>query len=329
MFPSIVYSQCLRYQRIINNGVRLVRRLNDLKGYFLNSGYPSEMVEAVIDDVLKRKRNIENRDRTSDKPPFPVVWVQTYGPASDAIKSIVSDANRTAKLSAVWKDEPGPIIGVVHRRSKNLGDYILKRKQFALNTPSENLSTGTTRCTPVPPPGKKRPRGRSCESCTLMSNRKSVTSTATGRSYATPSGDCKSSKLIYLAECVICKLQYTGKTDNRLQKRISGHRSHVEDSEDDSSDADEEDDEEEDSDEKALAEHLSTAHGLDSVAGFNASYSFTILQQNPRNLARCEQKWMNQLVTLHPFGLNREKPCGVADSILNMSYQALNNPQRR
>ena len=53
------------------------------------------------------------------------------------------------------------------------------------------------------------------------------------------------------------------------------------------------------------------------------------LKMNPRNLAKCEQKWMNQLVTLHPFGLNREKPCGVADSILNMSQQATDNPQRR
>ena len=105
------------------------------------------MIDSIIEDVLKRKRSIVNRDRTVDKPPFPVVWVQTYGPATKDIKNIVADANKTAKLSEVWKNESGPIIGVVHRRSKNLGDLILKRKQFALSSPSDNCDAGTTRHT--------------------------------------------------------------------------------------------------------------------------------------------------------------------------------------
>ena len=148
-----------------------------------------------------------------------------------------------------------------------------------------------------------------------MSDKKSVTSTATGESFKTPSGNCKSSNLVYLAECRLCSQQYTGKTTNRLQKRIAGHRSHV------LGYTQEEDDEE--SDDKALAEHLHSEHQLDTVAAFNLSYSFTILQLNPRNLDKCEQKWVSRLATLHPFGLNREKPCGIADSILNMSQRAL------
>jgi hypothetical protein len=62
---------------------------------------------------------------------------------------------------------------------------ILKRKQFALNI--HDTDSGTTRCTPLPPPGQKKPRGRPCGACNLMSNKKSVTSTEQGLLKTMPS----------------------------------------------------------------------------------------------------------------------------------------------
>jgi hypothetical protein len=315
-FPSIVYSQCLRYRRIINDGIRLIRRFGDLKEYFINSGYPKKMVQGIIDDVLKRTRTLEYKDK-SDDPPFPVVWVQTFGPATPQIKKIVADANTVAKLSPLWKDEK-TIIGIVNKRSKNLGDLILRRKKFALH--HEEKEIGTTRCTPEPLAGTKKPRGRPCEACGMMSNKKSITSTVTGETYKTPSGNCKTERAVYLAECRLCKMQYTGKTSNKLQTRISGHRSHV-------ANFDPEDDDE-DLDEKALAEHLLSEHNINDVKNFNESYGFTVLQINPKNLDKCEQMWANRLITLRPFGLNREKPCGVAESILDMSLRASQSQRR-
>ena len=50
-FPSIVYSQALRYKRIINDNIRLFRRLDDLKTCFLDSGYQKNMVENILEDV--------------------------------------------------------------------------------------------------------------------------------------------------------------------------------------------------------------------------------------------------------------------------------------
>ena len=115
------------------------------------------------------------------------------------------------------------------------------------------------------------------------------------------------------------------KTDNRLQKRISVHRTHVRSISLNGNAVVELSD-----DLNTLAQHLKEVHNLDSVEAFNLSYTFTILQINPRNLDRCEQKWANQLVTLHPYGLlNIEKPCGVADTILNMSRKATPSSQRR
>ena len=214
-FKSIVYSQCLRYRRIINEHIRLVRRLDELGKCFINSGYPKKMVSGIIDDVVTRKRSLDYIEK-SDEPPFPIVWVQTYGPATSHIKELISDANVAAKLSPVWKDVSKPI-GVVNRRSKNLGDILLQRKKFALQDVAS--PTGTTRCTPTSTQVDKNPVGRPCQACDLMSNNKYVTSTTTGETYKLPNGTCKSKGLIYLAQCVICQLQYTGKTSNKLQRK--------------------------------------------------------------------------------------------------------------
>ena len=52
-FPSIIYSQALRYRRIINDNIRLFRRLDELKTCFLNSGYPKKIIDNILDDVAK------------------------------------------------------------------------------------------------------------------------------------------------------------------------------------------------------------------------------------------------------------------------------------
>ena len=166
-FPSIVYSQCLRYKRVINNGPRLIRRLLELKDCFLRSGYPKKMIDTIIADVLKRPRNLEPVIRP-DKPPAPVMWVHTYGAQSDVIKQLVAESNKIIKQSPAWKDEPKPM-QMVCRRPKNLGDQLLQRKRLALTDSS--VTPGTVRCTPLIAPGSKGKRGRRCKSCSMMSHK--------------------------------------------------------------------------------------------------------------------------------------------------------------
>ena len=275
------------------------------------------MVQSIIDDVLSRPRVLEHKKRDLEPPPFPVLWVQTFNTAAEQINDVVKRANTVIQLSPAWKNEKRAL-GVVNRRGKTLGDMVLKRKLFALKDDSTN--TGTTRCTPVTLPGQKKKRGRPCESCNLMSNRKSIKSTANGNSFRTPKGNCRSQKLIYGAECLICKKQYTGQTVNKLQTRICGHRTHINKTTST--------DQNEDSDEAALANHLKEAHNFHTAELFNLCYSFTILQLDPGDLDKAEQKWIQQLTTMTPYGLNIEKPRGVSDSLMAMS-QKCSNSQRR
>ena len=80
-FPSIVYSQALRYRRIIKDDTLLSQRLDELGECFRRSGYPKKMVAGIMKDVPGRSRVLEYKVKESGAP-FPVVWVQTYGPGT-------------------------------------------------------------------------------------------------------------------------------------------------------------------------------------------------------------------------------------------------------
>lgn len=157
-----------------------------------------------------------------------------------------------------------------------------------------------------------------------------VVSKTTGNVFGTPGADCKSRNLIYCATCLLCQKQYTGRTVTKLQKRICGHRSHLDDEFFD-----------DESDEATLVEHLSVDHNFKvkprdneeslppgdgnflSSKLFNSSYQFTVLELSPHDIDRAEQRWISKLLTMRPFGLNKEKPCGVTDSVRMMCRRSL------
>ena len=277
----------------------------ELGEWFVKSGYPKKIVDGIISDVSGRKRNL-NYNQKNKKSPYMVNWIQTFGPATEQIKMLIKDANKVIGESKAWEGCKN-VMGIISRRPKNLGNLLLHRKKFALTNHQQN--NGTTPCNL----NAVKQKGRPCASCPLMSNSNTVTSTVSGKTFKTPTANCKTRMAIYLAECKIkhCKKQYSGKTTIMVRKRVSGHRKQM-----GNTDITE-------TDEATLAEHLKEDHNFDSVTDFNRHYTFTVLEHGPRDLDFAELRWINRMVTMRPFGLNKEKPLGVSDSLLTMLKKSL------
>ena len=86
MFRSIVFSQALRYRRIINVDSLLEERLEQLKSYFVDSAYPVSMVEGVIEEVKLKPRNLNYRENVESAKDNTVSWIVTYGPGFEEAK---------------------------------------------------------------------------------------------------------------------------------------------------------------------------------------------------------------------------------------------------
>lgn len=300
-FESIVYSQAIRYRRIINNDEILDQRLDELNSFFTKSSYPVEKVDHVIDKVKSLPRNLEytNKDRvTTNMTP----WITTYGQGFDEAKIQAREANEMLMNSKTWKDEDPnivPQIKVIPRRAPNLKDILFRRKAIA-------LESGVRATVPCTNPGEKK-RGAKCQCCKLVSGRTVISNN--WRSVKSAGGNCKSSSIIYGATCKICEHNrlYTGKSVNSLRDRVNGHRSkyyelaraakasnsffiNLDEIDDDS----------------ILGAHLVAVHNKADINDFNECYYFDILTfANPENLRIKEQFYINKLKTLSPFGLNQ------------------------
>ena len=65
IIAGIVYSQCLRLRRIINNQERLNNQLKILKECFLDCNYPKKMVDNITSKVKSFDRILRRKEQTN------------------------------------------------------------------------------------------------------------------------------------------------------------------------------------------------------------------------------------------------------------------------
>ena len=84
------------------------------------------MVRGVLKLVIITRKRTSDYTKKTKESPFPVAWVQTFGPTTREISELVTQVNRTLKLYPCWTDVERPL-GVLSRTGK-----ILNRKEFSL-----------------------------------------------------------------------------------------------------------------------------------------------------------------------------------------------------
>ena len=296
-FRSIVYSQALRYRRLINDDEILSGRLEELICFFVDSSYPKRMVEEIVQEVKQKSRELGYRDRPdAEKKTTP--WIITFGAGYDESKKKADELNRILENSNTWKGLPSneiPRLQIVTRRGPNTKDTLFRRRALAIGSKSK----ATVPCT-RPGEAKAGPR---CQTCQLVSGTDSVTNN--NHTIKSAGGNCTSNNIVYAARCKLCTTNsvYVGKTVTPLRQRVNGHRNKfhklVKTPNPSVSEI---------TDENILGAHLYFDHGLRSVGAFNQHYVFDVLHQGaPGTLRKYEQSLINDLGTLYPLGLNQIK----------------------
>ena len=293
-FSGIVYSQCLRLRRIINDHTRFIGRIKELCISFEKSGYPKTMIQNISNKVLNMERHLEpskvDEKRSNSKP---IIVVSTHGTDEKLVKSLKDHENNLLKTNS-FKNVRKPIFEFVKKTGPNIGQKLGVLKSIALGSRK----------------GKTVPCNShgNCKGCRLIANNhnESVIE-VNGHTISSAHGNCKSKNIIYLATCITCKKAYIGRTIQWLSKRFTGHRDCYKKILQNEQDIDFA------SDDYSLGLHLIHEHGYSTPEDFDRMYAVQILENSsPGLLDKKEHSYIHKYNTLYPHGLNKINPFGLA-----------------
>ena len=179
---------------------------------------------------------------------------------------------------------------VAYRRNKNLKDLIgqttLKNNQVVKNCSKQKI-------------GKCQPCLTNINNlcCKQVVDTKNFTSHQTKQQFDILHNlNCRSTFIIYLLQCTLCKLQYVGKSETPFNVRLNNHRKDSRNPKEDTI---------------PVCKHFNeTRHNFNTHARFTLIEQikdFTKSQDERRAiLLRRENFWITKLKTLTPYGYNME-----------------------
>jgi len=272
---GIPYSQAKRYRRIISDDCQLQNSLNDLKRYFQNRNYPTQ----IIDSALNKTRNLTQHEAlntaicTMEKNIVP--FTIQYNPSLPNIGLIINKywslLNLSNKNSVKSLYNNKPILA--YRRPKNLQDFLIRTKQ----TENKKRQFSSSKCN----------RHR-CSQCANIRESVSFSSANTKETFSLRyNTNCVSTDVIYLITCKKCNMQYVGQTLQQVSKRMNNHRFHIKNYRD-----------------PQFSSNISTHFNTNNHCLLDFSFMPIDVVHGNMNRLMKETYWIHKLDTLYPNGLN-------------------------
>ena len=287
VFSGVVYSQCLRLRRIINDKTRLKTRLSELCEAFEKSAYPKKMLENISAKVLDMERILTPLEPTISEEAKPILVVSCFGTDEKLVKTLKSYEDDLTKTNS-FRNSVKPLFQFVKKTGPNIGSKLSVLKSVALGR-----KVGLTVPCNV----------RNCKCCKLIDGQS--VDEINGRRISSAPGSCKTKNAIYLFSCKLCYKGYFGRTVQQVGKRTNGHRECFyqilrEESIDESKD------------DYSLGLHLFHEHGLSDPADFNEHLTLQNIEVcSPSLLEKKEHNYIHGYNTLFPIGLNKINPFGL------------------
>ena len=121
IFSGIVYSQCLRLRRIINNQQRLKQRLTELCQAFEKSGYPKQMLVKISSKVFNMQRSVDpsmNNESDEETNTKPNLVVSSYGTDEKLVNTLKTQEDELLHTNS-FRNSSKPLFQFVKKtRSK-------------------------------------------------------------------------------------------------------------------------------------------------------------------------------------------------------------------
>ena len=211
---NLPFGLAYRLRRICSTDTFFIKRLTELKEFLLSRQYKTRIIDEAFEKVKSIPRNLalERKQNKSNSERIPLVV--TYHTGLPNLHAILKKNFPILKRSERCEMAIPEIPIIAYRRTRNLRDILVRAR---LKNPNNTKQPGFYRC------GDKR-----CKTCEYTNDTKSITSSATKRTYDIRQHiTCKTRNVIYLITCKRCQKQYTGKTDQKFHKRFNGTRSDI------------------------------------------------------------------------------------------------------
>ena len=119
-----------------------------------------------------------------------------------------------AEIANIFQEPPL----VAYRRPKSLRDILVSTKLKSKTTRANNNKTGS--CGPCSKP--------ICSWCSRINETSTFIGTQDSKVFNIfHTVNCQSTRVIFIIECKICKLQYLGKSETGFNLRLNNHRNHI------------------------------------------------------------------------------------------------------
>ena len=314
VYSGIVYSQCYRLRKIINNDTRLISRIDEIKLDFQRSNYPLKMIDNISAKILKMNRTLPKPKNTSNSSiivpttpsPKKIRVISTYGSDSDLVDvvrnfqgellaspSFASTPDLSSSSSNASKKKG--MFQLVKRTGTSLRNSLVKHKSMALNK-------GKSKTKPC--------KIKNCQCCRIISNESKLN--INGIVAESSHGNCTTYNIVYCFVCLKCTKGYVGRTVQRLNVRTGQHRRNFYDMLRQPREYVLTNELYRTDDDYSLGLHLIESHGCVERTDFENSYRMFILDTcSPSTLEVNEHKFIQSLKSLRPNGINAVDPFGI------------------
>ena len=216
----IPYSQALRMKRVCSTSDECKKRPNDLVKRFVQKGYK----ENIIRNQIKKLDNLERStslNKTNAVLKIVIPISVKYSPTLPNFRKIINKHWYILNINNTVKNvfKATPVIAFCKNTSIRLiiGTSKISHNQKLLKV-KQNVAKGE--CIPCNTSG--------CLSCQQIIATTTFESIQTKQKFNIYSKiSCKSNYVIYLLECLLCKMQYIGKSETPFYIRLNNHRKDI------------------------------------------------------------------------------------------------------